>query len=681
MAEKKLINPKSLEELSKVTKTSESDLLKALLGGSDIAGADLEKFKDLLKIVKSLNVSEKERLNIIRSIEKVSGGIVKFGKEARVELTNTIAQQENLVELQEKQKANVKKYAEILKKEASKALDTVIKQNKEIFEISHDIQLEANMTWKQYTQIYNAAYEASRKVNREVGQNITNAKEIIATQNKLLQAGFKGLDTQTLTSVSQSVFMMQKTLGQFPAELAVAFQQSFRQFGDQTNQFVTAIGNRLNAFSNTFGVSIGMLTGAVAQMTANNSFLFRNNMRAQTMANENLMRAAALSGAIGLTSTDFLTSLAGTAQFGTMSEMSQIFQGGALLQGFDTSQFQKMMQTGEYGGGTEMLFSSIASTLGSIQDQYLRAEYMQRIGGAFGLSREDLLMITQNSDKIPEISKNFQQNLLNVNTSMVDELSGLKVAFIDKIENFINSSKPAQEIGKVLQDLGLVGMEGYLKQMTSTLYVIAAKQLLGGGNITGMLSKMGISGTGKAGTLLGSNFNFGMLEGPTAAKAGLGTMGKLGVAGAGLGIGVGGNILGRSIQSNTNLSDTAANLGGGAVNVLSAAAGGAMIGSIIPGIGTLVGAGIGAGVGAIAGGINTYLGAKERESAMQDLDDQQRAQRAAGRQSIRTTGDPVVDAINAMNSNLTNVLNGNFSENRNYQFVVDMYGKTTIKNN
>lgn len=674
MAKKGTSGPRRNAELAKVLGFAESGFAKYAEAG------DIQAFNEAIKLNKKLFESEKERL---RNLEKIRKELIAYNAEntEAFKLVNKQYQEtKKLAELEEKREeqqkklnAEAKKYANILKQEASKALDTVLKQNQEIFKVAKELQLESNLTWKQYTQVYDQAFEATRRINKETGQAISNAKDLIETQNKLLGTGFRGINLGDLGNLSASVSLIQRTLGQFPEELAVAFRQSYRVFGEQTDRFVTNIGNRLNAFSNTFGVSINMLTGVVSEMMTANSFLFRSNMQAQTTANENLMRAAALSGMVGLTSSNFISNLAGTAQFGTIEEMSSIYQGGALLQGFDTGQFQQMMQGGDYQNATEMLFGSISQTLGGMQDQYLRAEYMQQIGSAFGLSREELLLITQNAENLGEYSAELEKKVKGLDTSMVDELSELKMAVVDRLENFFTSTGVVQGFGKVMQDLGLVGTEGYLKQITSTLYVIAAQ-----GGLKSIGGKIGSMFGGSAGGGLGINMsNFGLdgvAGGGAVGKAGLSGMGKLGVAGAGLAIGAGTNIAGRAIQSNTNLSNAGANIGGGALNVLGGAAGGAMIGSmILPGIGTAVGAGL----GAIAGGINTYLGAKERESAMQQMEDDRRAAGKARRQPVVQTGDPLIDAIERQTAVLENAFTSGFQESIKFQYIADTQSKTS----
>ena len=67
--------------------------------------------------------------------------------------------------------------------------------------------------------------------------------------------------------------MLQRTLGGLDDRLVMAFQTSFRQFGSQTDTFITQMGNRLNAFSNTFGIQVSALQGAVAEVISTNALL------------------------------------------------------------------------------------------------------------------------------------------------------------------------------------------------------------------------------------------------------------------------------------------------------------------------------------------------------------------------------------------------------------------------
>ena len=661
--------PKTIAELSRVIGINARTSREIAEYLNSISPA---QFDEIIKKINQLYKAEEDRLKTLEKINSIYVNYTRLVGNNRVEESAIYQiledQRESLADrLAVSKKINdaSHKYADILKKVAGPALDYVLKQNQEIFKVAHEMQLESNLTWKQYSEVYDKAFEATRNLNREVGQSIANAKDIIQTQNTLLQAGFRGLDATTLTNISSSAYMMAQTLGKFPEELAVAFRQSYRLFGEQTDQFVTNLGNRLNAFSNTFGVSLGMLTGVVSEMMTSNSFIFRNNMQAQTAANENLIRAAALSGAVGLTSTNFLSSLAQTAQFGTIEEMSAVYQGGALLQGFDTGSFQSMMQGGQYQDATQMLFGSISQTLGGIQDQYLRAEYMQRIGSSFGLSRDELLLITQNAENLGEYTEMLEGKVRDLDTSMVDELSELRMSLSDRLENLFSSGTAAQNLSKILQDTGLVGTAGYLKAITGMLSLIIGKQS-GLGNVAGSLisSAMGVGTPAAPGSVLGGGASSFMGTGVSAGKF-------LGTAGSGLAIGTLGNVAGRSIQANTNLSNAGANIGGGLVNIGSGAAAGAMIGSVIPVIGTTAGAIIGGTLGAI----NTYIGAKERESAMQELEDQRRASARQARTVV--TGDPVVDAINSMNANLTNVLNDNFGESIRWSFIADTQNKTS----
>lgn len=655
--------PKTLAELARVIGSGSKPSLESF---ALLSRAQEGRVQRIVNNIEKAYDKEEDRLKIYEMMyDKLGDNLDRESALGKV-LVEKVEKARELRAEQEKIVEQAKKYGDVLQNVSGKILSKILEQNKQIFQTAKDMQLASNLTWKEYSQAYNQAFEATRRINKEVGQSITNAKELIETQNFLLQSGFRNIETADLTNISASVFAMTRTLGDFPNELLLSFQQSFRLFGQQTDQFVTSIGNRLNAFSSTFGFSIQMLTQTVAAMTQENAFLFRNNMRAQVQANENLMRAAALSGAMGLDSAAFISRLASTSQFGTMSEMADIYQGGALLQSFDTSQFQQSMISGDAGSATEMLFRSIGQTLSSIDDQYLRAEYMQRIGGAFGLDRSDLLAITNNAGNMDEYLAKMQEDLLDVDSSMLNELSELKMSLVDRVGNWWESTGAAEGTGKLLQDLGLVGIDGSLRFIQGQLAVIIGKQFGVGGIAGRAAGRMFGGGTGGIGGV-----SIGGASNAPFAFTGAQSLG-MGLGGAA--VGIGGNVLGRSVQ--TNLSNENGNLIGGAINIASGAAGGAMIGSIVPGIGTAIGAGIGAAVGGIAGGINTYLGAQERKTTMQEMEDQERAAARQRLQGPSSTGDPVVDAINNMNSNLTNVLNSNTAESIKMSFVLDTANKT-----
>jgi len=462
--------------------------------------------------------------------------------------------------------------------------------------------------------------------------------------------------------------MMTRALGDFPNELFISLQQGYRQFGAQTDQFVTQLGNQINAFSNTFGVQIEMLSQTVSFMVQENAFLYRNNMQAQARANQNLIRAAALSGQMGISSAAFVSDLASTSQFGTMSEMAEIYQGGALLQGFDTSQFQQLMQGGDAASATEMLLSSVGQTINSIDDQYLRAEYMQRIGGSFGLSRDDILMIAANSENLGQYSAELAEKMADVDNSMLDELSDLKMSVSDRLDNWWSNTKTSENLGKVLQDAGLVGVSGSLRLINAQLGLITGQSLSGGKMASSIASRfMGGGQSNVPMTLANAPWQQG------GATAGPSAMTRLGFGAAGIAGGIGTNILGRNIQTNTGLTDAQANIGGGALNILGGAAGGAATGFAIGG--GPVGAVIGGIAGALGGIANTIDAAADRRSAMEQLEDEKRAAARSSQQQV-LTGDPIVDAINSMNANLTNVLNDNFKESIQMSFVLDTANRT-----
>lgn len=689
---------KQLQELSIARKTLEtadvgSGTLKQLIDTIETADEKTFDFKSNLREVFKLVSSVTDNYEIQE----------KLLKEAVGQLTNQTKKQKSLIALQEtleeleikklklekesekvsqRQKKN-KEAINKIQQAGNKLLQDALKYTQELFEISHKMQLEGNLTWKQYTEHYNKAFEAARRVNQELGQSVFNSKEMLGIQQQLISDGWKGLTAANLGNISQTVGMMTRVLGAFPQELNIAFQKSYRTLGEQTNQYITALGNRLNAFSNTFGMSLGMMSTLVSEMTSSNNFIARTNMRAQISANESLLKAAALSAEVGLTSTSFISNLAGTAQFGTADEMSILYQGGAYLRGFDTTLFRDQLRAANYDAAIGQLFGSISQTLGGMQEGYLRNEYMRNIGQAFGLSRDDLLQITQNAGNQTELREKIINKLANVETSMKDELSDLKLSVVDRLDNWWKNTELHQSFSKIFQDTGLIGVDGHLKAIIGILSSIRLKQSGQGfsdilGKLSGSNLQFGDKGYLKSLFVKPTQTGLlpaGQIGGSSMVGNNLTGLGKVGLGLGGLTLGVGSNVYGYNQLAKVDKGvATGSQVGGWLANTLGGTAGGAMAGFA-------VGGPVGAGIGAIAGlltGIATSVAAEEKKKRA--LADYEKSARENRKLQVRSqapiqTGDPVVDAINNMNDNLSRVISGELNLTRQQQYMTNVVDK------
>lgn len=646
--------PKTLAEISKVINTGEAGTSKKL--GEFFNRLSKESTDEIqlqLDRVKEIYEVDKDRLEVYEKLLKVAKIYASDKKQIIELLEKEYKQTKKTVDYQEKINRLTKQYAKQLRVDAGRALDDVIKKNKEIFEISHDIQLQGNMTWRQYTELFGQAYDTARKMNSELNKQLFTSGEIVKTQNAMLAAGWRNIDTAQLTSLSAQASLLTRTLGQFPVELQHAFQMSFRQFGSQTDRFMNMLGNSLNTFSNTFGITVNMLTQTVSTMMASNTFLARNNMNAQIAANQSLMQALALSTQVGINTSSFITNLANTAQFGTASQMANMYQAGSYLQGFNTSQFQEMMIDQDYMGATQSLISSIYSTLGGMEPGYLRNEYMARIGQGFGLSQDDILQIMTNGNNLQAYSIDVQSKLLQVNNSMEDEIRGLRMTIEQQLQNWWTNSQFSEAVGSILQDTGLYGIKGMIGVTNSLL---AAQLALNMPFNKAGQSVASIVGP-KVGGFLGAKSTIG---GVTQSN-----MSRLTRGAAGVGLGIGSNVIGYNMIANNTSNNGMTNFLGGAANVLGGAAGGALAGSAFG----IPGAIVGAIAGGIIGGFNTAAASQEKKSRMEELDAQ--ARQARRQAQVVQTGDPVVDAINRMDANLSNILQGEFSQSRNVQILLD----------
>lgn len=646
---------------------------------ADVLSGNYDSLTKSLKVVEKLKKTEADREAILNEIRK-----------------HLEAQQESFKQINNKEAPNINKALKMLDntqnsinkqteswekslKAIHKIFDGIIKQNKEIFEISHNIQTEGNLTWRQFSRLYEESYQAARRMNQEFGQSLVTAKDLIEVQNKLLSEGWRNIDTSTLTDISGSMRLLQQTLGGLDARLIQAFQTSYTQFGSQTDTFITRLGNRLNAFSDSFGMTVGMLQGVVAESMSVNTFMARSNMEAQLRANESLLQAAALSSQMGVTSLGFLNQLISTASFGTAEELIPIYQSGAVLQGFDTREFLNSMSSpgGQYDA-TKNLVSSIYSTLSGMEDNpLLRNEYMRMIQSGFGFSQNDLIEILNRGENFDTYDEAVQDRLLNTNNSMLDELKDLKQTLVERFDRWWGNSSVSETLGKWANEFGLYGVTDWLQSGVEILKSLWLLQQLTGGKGLGSLGGLfRLGAAGGMGTALGgaSENLGGLMIMPTSRFTGAQ---RLGGAVAGGLIAYGGNQIGSEMISSNVGNNVGNNVGGWGINLLSGIGGGALTGYMASGgnpIGALAGGIIGLGYGLV----KSFEASEQRDKAMWQLELDDRARRRASG-DIVSSGDPVVDAINAQTRALENAISGSTQAHVNLTSTLEFYKTGSTK--
>lgn len=626
---------------------------------------NLEPLKEFLK---GLEKIQAKGFDISKVMKTVKDDLIGWGEVLEANFQDTTKIQEGIKAIDETNKnilrteENKKKVLETQKKlyaDVKRALDGLLKTHQEIYKTSHDMQLEGNITWREFTKLYEEAYTAARKLNDEVGKQLFTAKEMIGVQEKLITQGWKGLDATTLSQVTSAVTLMTKTMGNVDDRLVKAFEGSYKQFGESTSTFLISLGDRLNNFSDSLGVTVGMLQGVVAEMMSSNTFLARNNMQAQLRANESLMQATALVAGVGIETTNFINQLASIAQFGTAEEMSGLFQAGALLQDFSTGEFQAQLQRQEYFPAAEDLISSIHKTLNGMGEGYLRNQYMKTIGTAFGLSQDDLLEIMTHGGDLTELTSKIEKQLEESDKSMQEEIKGLKVAIVDQVEAWWQNTSMSEHLGKFMNDNGLYGLAGIIK--TPLLYIAAKVKQIADQKVLGLSDKLSVTDTtSKA-------------AGGTSVFAPVGKGSRLAKIGGGLLIAEGGNIAGSAIQQSNILPSTAAQYTGGAVQTLAGIGGGILAGSAFGVPGMIVG-------GLAGGAYGLYNAhkdsAKRKEADAIAKEERIKAEKAAAYgQTSTTTNDPVVALLqeisNTTKAGFTGVI-GTSQENLKYTMSVDL---------
>ncbi|MCK9517370.1 MAG: hypothetical protein M0Q87_15205, partial [Ottowia sp.] len=601
---------KTLKELNAATSKvgTESELFNIIESGKV---DELQKF--LEKIAKSGADANKIVGSILNNTVKLHDQYKTITNKDLPEYVKAIKALGDFIDNNTKKIEKQKKVQESINKAlgvSQKYLENMVKSNKEIYETSHKMQLEGNVTWKEFTKMYDNAYKSARDMNREIGKQLFTARELVGVQEKLITQGWKGLDATTLGNVTASMALLTRTMGNVDDRLIKAFEGSYKQFGDSTGYFIERLGDRLNNFSDSFGMTVGMLQGAVAEMMSSNTFLARNNMQAQLRANESLMQATALISQVGIETTGFMNVLSRTAQYGTAEQMGGIFQTGALLQDFSSGDFQSKLRGQDYAGATQDLIGSIYQTLNSMEEGYLRNQYMQMIGQGFGLSQDDLLEIMTHGGQLDEYAIEIQEKLAESQGSMEQELKDLHMDLKQRFDNWWENSGISQGIGKVLNETGLYGLTPAMFVMQGKLNTIISNQFAG---LTGKGTPS--AGGGILNTIAGS---FKDSKGnPLTGMQGLGRMaGGLGIAGVT-------NVGGHALQTNTSISDAGAHTGAALLNILGGVGGGVLAGSAFGAPGMIAG-GI---IGGVAGITNTIVGANERKKLKEAQEDERRVAR------------------------------------------------------
>lgn len=669
MAEKKII--KTVQELSVVNKEINLNKIKnALLAG------DTKELEKQLKIIQALSEKEVDRRSInqeiAKSIEeqnkKLKEGAGK-DSQAHLQALKRIETVNKEITKQLQKQADSASRIDRLYKTLGKSLDYIVKQNQEIYKTSHEMQLQGNITWREFRELYNGAYESARRLNREIGTQLYTARELVSTQEKMISTGWKGLAPENLVNVTQSMALLQRTLGDLDARLVNALQISYNQFGARTDTFVTQLGNNLNAFSDSFGLTVASLQGAVAEMLEVNTFIARNNLTAQIAANTSFMQAAALSSGLNMQNINFIGQLTRVSEFGTMSDLADLYTSGALLEGFNASDFITGLQSGDYLDQTRSLIKSIRDTLSGMEDnKLLRNEYMKRLQSGFGLSQGDLIAIMNAGDNLETLEAEINEKLLTSSNSMVEELAGLKVTLIDQIENFWANWHVSQGFGKVMNELGLYGLMDPITKIKNILLldkgISLGKTIMGVGGTAAGASQAAAYATAQA---------RGLDPFPPVVPMGAGTRLGLGIGGLVLG-GLSSHI-GTGLQTDITRSQAEANLGAG-INILGQAASGALMGAAFTG-GTPVGIGVGLIAGLAKGIYDASQADRQRQTALEELDAQERRDRRAAQ--VIETGEPIIDTLNHGFASVVNAITGEGEKTRTLTTVVDLIDKGSTK--
>jgi len=439
--------------------------------------------------------------------------------------------------------------------------------------------------------------KANLDLNQALGTSVEFSGETLKSFIELTQ--YMGVSAEAAGKLAT----LGKITGQTSNEFAGNLAQSVAQSGKANGIFVStasafekiknlsgttllnlrrnpeAIGQAIIA-TEKLGLSFEQLRSTASSLLDFESSI-SNELEAEVLTGRQLnlerARAAALRG------DDLSLARELTREVGTVAEFEKmsVIQREALAKAFgmNSDQMSDMLIKQE-------LMNKLGSEAKDLSDEQARA-VKGMMDKKPGMTAKEALLALQTQESA---TQKFQDAVAKLRTVFTDLVSFLSPV-LDKFGSFI-SSFASSGLGKAIMGGGIVAslmlaLKNMIMPRGSSMANPLFVSMSAGGS--GMLSGLGITSADKA----------AMVRQTGSASAARGAI----MRNRGVGLGAVAGLAGGMMMTSEN---EGVQIGGAA---LSGAGTGAMIGSVIPGIGTLAGAGIGAAIG----GLTAYLNKKDKE--------------------------------------------------------------------
>ena len=508
--------------------------------------------------------------------------------------------------------------------------DSVEEVSMSVVEMRSKIKVHLGLAEDEFGKFSEGLVKSTQDLNKKYGNIFTTAQ---LTENAYALASELGVRGESfLLSMSEGLTKFEKVTG---IEGTDSYQALFKIAGnwEESSDAIINSFNDLAVMGNRLGYSTGPQE-YISVMNLMADTIARNAESAEDAQKRmaNVAKTTAMLEDSWISAENWFGSLkeissAAPEQLGDLAERYAWALNGT---GLSIADIQKMLLGGDYSKVTQILLDGMADELASGNEYYINM-----VREAFGMesSEFDQLQVALREDpkyfaKLAEEIDNSYEASIKGSKEMEEALGDVHVGVIDRVKNAVTSSDIGASITNFIDELDLSLADMYavvtltgnvLKGAKGVITWIGGKLGLGsaaGG--TGLLSKiLGTAGSaGTAGTgLLGGLSKVGTSLGSSASTGtGLAWAGGLSIAGGALGAA-------GLVDAATDLweSTQAEKWQEREVKQKSAAtkaglvAAGAAIGTVVPGVGTLIGAGV--------GGLLALIGGDKVAQAFQDWSD------------------------------------------------------------
>lgn len=508
-----------------------------------------------------------------------------------------------------------------------------------MFEQAYDTMIEMRrklgLSQEEWESVNRQQMSVTRGLNDQYG-NIFNKTDSDEALLKLWNANIRGIDD--LLTLMPTIMKSEKAYGEMDVENLEWIRHYYDRYGAQMVEDVLSTAGFLNE---NYGVTMNQVLGPMNNSTLSEDLQYnakKGNWDSDKVleATQSLMQSVAMFTDVGSSGSWFQEVVDSIASSSNYVDLARNHEMMSKLQAIDVDymEVKSRLDSGDYAGSAEYILEKAINAASTETGE----EVMKNLGW----TDAEIKDIVNRGSEVLESSSSIEENMYKAVTNIEERLNEYPMGMIEKFFNDLSTQQWFNDMVNILGQLNLSVADIFFiiaglrtaGQVLNMLGIGGNGGLFGGGaggaGATGIRGMMG-HGIQTAGVWLGTNLqNLGLAGQATTTATGTALSGFASTAGGVIGAqailsGIGDIVNSQAMSTWQERDDKMAE---GVIKIGAVASGaglGAAIGSVVPGVGTLIGAGVGGLVGLIFGDdaaqvITDYLdGTADIKEALADM--------------------------------------------------------------